>query len=132
MKRLALLLMTTSSCFACRSSTPPTIQTPSETIYDVTWVTLIRDYQTANAYKNLRVRIRLNSTDYEIRGTEIHIWAGSKSAPPVIVCKVAAVGDKLRDVVLVGLCRGPVRDNVWRSPRTDFGIVIEDCLVTVR
>ncbi len=123
------------SCGGCQPepATVPTVtkQPPA----DVHYAVLYRDLDTANAYRNVRVRCRLEPADYltvpTLEGWELRVWAGDRAAPPVLVFQCDE-GPADGSITVVGVCQGAERDGVWRSPRADFRVTVRECRVSRR
>ncbi len=116
-----------SFCLSCKST--QTTKKPREEVFDVSWTNLVRDHQTAVAYRGHKIRFRLDGGDYQIVGQELHVCGMNRNNGPVILCTGSSFKKGGR-VTVVGVCREVVRDGVWRSPRTNFYVVVEQCVVT--
>lgn len=110
-----------------------------EKIYDVGPFVLARDRQTAESFSGYRVRVALAAGEYETAPGELRVPASVPGVSPLLVfrCAPEAVpartpGKSLPAVVVVGRCRGPQRDGVFRTHRADFWVLVEECAVIVR
>ncbi len=108
-----------------------TTQSKPETIYSVSCTALTRDYPSASAYQGQKIRIHLGKDDYQVINGEIHVWADRDTVPPVLILRGAVFPSK-ESVTVVGKVTSVIRDGKWRSPRCDFYIIIEECMVTAR
>jgi len=124
-----LILSLSLLCLACGPK--PTTQPKADIVYDVGKDSLLKDHQTASAYIGQKIRVRIESTHSRIVGGELHVWAMDQTVPPAIIIKVSVFPSK-DPVTVVGKVTSVIRDGKWRSPRCDFYIVIEDCVVTAR
>lgn len=131
MRHLALVLVL---CLpACGPSTPTIPVPPRPDVFSVSWQALTRDYTTANAYKGHRVRMVILHTDYDVQGSELHVWANARDVPPILVCHCDSITVAPKSpVVVVGTCRGATRDGIHRKPGGDFRVTVEGCVVTTR
>ena len=115
------------------SGSVPTTSPQEERIYDVSWLVLCRDYPTASAYTNKRVRIRLDKDSFSIAGREIRVWANQPmDAPPILICVCHDTIPPGENLIVSGVCRGPTRDGVVRTRTADFYVVVDHCFVTAR
>lgn len=129
MSRISLLLGI-CLCVSCGPTVSSTKK--DQPIYDVAWISLSNDYHTANSYRNQRVRIRIDASDYEVVGNSIQVYLGKKATPCFIKCDCREVPPSKSNLIISGTCLGPTRDGIWRSPRTDFYITVVDCVVSSR
>src|SRR5262249_16691685 len=112
----------------CSNGTQTT-QKPPEPVIDVGWTVLVRDYATARTYTNTRVRFLLHEKEYESRGNELHGWVNDRMVPPTIVIRLPEAMTVKGTVLVTGTCREPVRDEIWRSRRVNFFMVVENATI---
>lgn len=84
------------------------------------------------------MRVRLEPGEYRIipggvghPPAGVGWFTGFADTPPAVVFRCDPPPDETYGLVVVGLCRGAVADGVRRSPGIDFGIVVDECQVTV-
>ncbi len=124
------ILMSPAAC----DSPAPTTPAPKPAPLDLHWGALVRDHSTASAYVGRRIRVRLDRADYLCEAVNgvvaVRVWAGDRAAPPVLMFLCDSMPDG--HITIVGVCREPVRDGRWRSPRVDYCVTVEDCIWTAR
>ncbi len=122
-------------CLGCHLEPATTPTVPKSPPTDVHYSVLYRDFETAMAYRGIRVRCRLDAADYKTVRTaecwEIHTWVGDRAALPVLIFQCE---DEPPDgaIAVVGVCQGAERDGNWRSPRTDYRVLVCECRVSRR
>lgn len=134
----SLLVLILSLCSAgCgeKPASPVPAPVPAKTVYDVSAGAILRDHDTASGFAGHSVRVRLDTNEYTTDGREVRVWAGIRSVPPALVFKLngppAGAAALSGPIVVTGVCRGPVRDGVWRAPRIDFCVYVDDATATV-
>ena len=129
MRLFALALFTfVSGCMGHKAPPPRPIP---PTVWIVSAEFLTRDFETADTYRDCRVRVALPPRSYQIAPEEIVVPAHIVGAAPIIVfhCLGTVPRDNHSSCVIVGICRGPTRDGHWRTHRVDFSVSVEECLI---
>lgn len=94
---------------------------------------LTRDIETAKLYAGYRVRLALPAQTYTVvKPGELAFAASFPGVSPLIDFKCIGSVPTMnkQSIILVGVCRDPVHDGVWRTHRADFHITIDECVVT--
>ena len=116
----------------CSGPTPaPSPREIPNHVWDVSPEFLTRDIATAKLYAGYRVRLSLAAGTYlVVKPGELTIPAQMPGVDALIRfhCLTAPVDNK-RSIVLVGVCREPVRDGIWRTHRADFYVAVDECVV---
>ena len=131
MRLFALSLLALVS--GCHGTAPkPTHREIPRTVWSVSAEFLTRDYDTAENYRDCRIRVSLRSRQYRIvDAADLAIPSHNPGLSPLIVfhCISDTPRDNTFSCVVVGICRGPIRDGQWRTPRADFSITVDECVI---
>ncbi len=136
MRRLVLMLVVWLPLivFGCDAS-KPTSAPPRPVPLDVGWMVFTRDHGMACVYTGKRVRVRLDKEEYAVvvngDTVELRVWAGDRSVPPVL--RFCGTGPAPSGhITVTGTCGEPIRDGIWRSPRVDYMVVVDECVWAAR
>lgn len=110
-----------------------------ETVYPVKIEELYRSYRTgkpSSIWDGATVRITAEPGEYRVRGGHIHLMpvvTPDGDEIGLVICDSPSGTPKHNGsrLVIVGECRGPVRDGIRRTSMTDHYVLIANCSVSV-
>ena len=118
----------------CAGPTPaPSPREIPNHVWSVSPEFLTRDLATAKLYAGYRVRLALPAETYLVsKPGELAIPAQMPGVSSLIRlrCLGDTPADNKRSLTLVGICRDPTQDGVWRTHRADFYVVVDECVIT--